>query len=157
MSTASTVIRLRGCAGSPESSCRRTCLFSAVLIVGVPFPFGVEFDCIGSISLPFYLLSFSFFFTPLSNAIFCLIKWSLSPAKTQFSLDIRPVWSYPSLCAQWAAKDSRFLHGDSNFDQTELEACPGWSESSLSVHVILLVLSCGGSVNISIGMIIQIK
>ena len=30
--------------------------FSAVLTVGVPFPFGVEFDCIGSWSLPFYLL-----------------------------------------------------------------------------------------------------
>ena len=31
--------------------------FSVVLIVGVPFPFGVEFDFIGSRSLPFYLLT----------------------------------------------------------------------------------------------------
>ena len=26
-----------------------------------------------------------------------------------------------------------------------LGGCPGWSESSLGVHVILLVLSCAGS------------
>ena len=35
------------------------------------------------------------------------------PAKTQISLGIRPVWSESSLCAQWVAKDPRFLHADS--------------------------------------------
>ena len=42
-------------------------------------------------------------------------KWHVSPAKTQ----IRPVWSKSSLCAQWVAKDPRFLHADSEYsDQT---------------------------------------
>ena len=30
-------------------------------------------------------------------------------------------------------------------NQIRLGGCPGWSESSLGAHVILLVLSCGGS------------
>ena len=46
-------------------------------------------------------------------------KWHVSPAKTQTSLGIRPVWSEPSLCAQWVAKDPSFLHADSEDpDQT---------------------------------------
>ena len=43
-------------------------------------------------------------------------KWHMRPAKIHISLGIRPV-----------------------------VGCPGWSESSLSAHVILLVLLCGGS------------
>ena len=64
-------------------------------------------------------------------------KWHVRPAKTQISLGIRPVWSESSLCAQWVAKDSSFLHADSEDS--------GWSESSLGAHAILLVLSWGGS------------
>ena len=46
-------------------------------------------------------------------------KMSVRPAKTQIILGIRPVWSESSLCAQWVAKDPRFLHADSeDFDQT---------------------------------------
>ena len=46
-------------------------------------------------------------------------KWHMCPAKTQMSLDIRPVWLESSLCAQWVAKDPRFLHADSeDSDQT---------------------------------------
>ena len=57
-------------------------------------------------------------------------KISLHPAKTQISLGIRPVWSESSLCAQWVAKDTSFLHADSeDSDQTGRTA-------------ILLVLSC---------------
>ena len=38
---------------------------------------------------------------------------------TQISLGIHPVWSESSLCAQWVAKDPRFLHADSkDSDQT---------------------------------------
>ena len=37
----------------------------------------------------------------------------MRPAKTQISLGIHLVWSESSLCAQWAAKDPRFLHVDS--------------------------------------------
>ena len=71
-----------------------------------------------------------------------LTKWRVRPAKTQISLDIRPVWlvfavhmkkdwvlSYP-LSAQ-----RRLIR---------LGACPGWSESSLGA-VILFVLSWGRS------------
>ena len=47
-------------------------------------------------------------------------KMSVCPAKTQISLDIRPVWSESSLCAQWVGKDPSFLHADSeDSDQTE--------------------------------------
>ena len=46
-------------------------------------------------------------------------KWHVRPAKTLISLDICPVWSKSSLCAQWVAKDPRFLHADSgDSDQT---------------------------------------
>ena len=41
------------------------------------------------------------------------------PVKTQISLGIRPVWSEPSLCAQWVAKGPSFHHADSeDSDQT---------------------------------------
>ena len=46
-------------------------------------------------------------------------KISVRPAKTQISLGIRQVWSESSLCAQWVAKDPKFLHADSkDSDQT---------------------------------------
>ena len=46
-------------------------------------------------------------------------KMTVHPAKTQISLGIRPVWSEPSLCANWVAKDPSFVHADSeDSDQT---------------------------------------
>ena len=46
-------------------------------------------------------------------------KMIVCPAKTQISLGIHPVWSESSLCAQWVAKDPRFLIADSeDSDQT---------------------------------------
>ena len=39
-------------------------------------------------------------------------QMTLRPAKTQISLGICLVWSESSLCAQWVAKDPRFLHAD---------------------------------------------
>ena len=46
-------------------------------------------------------------------------NWYVRPARTQISLDIHPVLSESSLCAQWAAKDPSFLHADSeDSDQT---------------------------------------
>ena len=46
-------------------------------------------------------------------------KWHVRPAKTQINLGMRPVWSESSLCAQWVAKDPRFLHVDNeDSDQT---------------------------------------
>ena len=71
-------------------------------------------------------------------------KMSVRPAKTQISLGIRPVWSESSLCAQWVAKDPRFLHADSeDSDQT------GQMPRLICVFAgrthTLLVLSCRGS------------
>ena len=43
-------------------------------------------------------------------------KWSLLPAKTQISLDIHPVWSQSSMCAQWVGKDPSFFHADVQAD-----------------------------------------
>ena len=75
-------------------------------------------------------------------------KWLVRPAKTQISLDIRPVWSEPSLCALWVVKDPNFLQANSeDSDQTgrmDAQADPR-SESLLGVKVIFLVLSCSGS------------
>ena len=56
------------------------------------------------------------------------LKIYVCPAKTQISLGIRPIWSAPSLCTQWVAKDPRYLPADSG--------CPGWSESSLVAQVL---------------------
>ena len=44
-----------------------------------------------------------------------------------------------SLCTQWVAKDPSFFHAETLI---RLGRCPGWSESSLGAHAILLVLSC---------------
>ena len=66
-------------------------------------------------------------------------KWSVRPAKTQISLGIRPVWSESLMCAQLVAKDPSFLYADSEYSDQ------AGSESTLGAHVILLVLSRGGS------------
>ena len=70
-------------------------------------------------------------FEHLSRLMTQPTKWHVRPAKTQISLGIRPVWSESSLCAQWEAK--------------EQSGCPGWSESSLGAHAILLVFVMSGS------------
>ena len=71
-------------------------------------------------------------------------KVSVRPAKTQISLGIRPVWSESSLCAQWVAKDPRFLHADSeNSDQTGRMPRLIWVFTGHTLT--LLVLSWGGS------------
>ena len=64
----------------------------------------------------FYALSDSTSYEPRHDKT---NEMSVCPAKTQISLGIRPVWSESSLCAQWVAKDPRFLHADSeDSDQT---------------------------------------
>ena len=79
----------------------------------------------------------------LSHSMTKQTKWHERPAKTQISLGIRPVWSESSLCAQWAAKDPRFLHADSK-DWSD------WADAQANLrlrwaHVSLLVLLCCGS------------
>ena len=70
-------------------------------------------------------------------------KISVRTAKSQVTLCIRPVWSESSLCAQWVAKDPRFLHTDSeDSDQTVLPR-PIWVFARRTL--ILLVLSWRGS------------
>ena len=71
-------------------------------------------------------------------------KMSVRPAKTQISLGIRPVWSEPSLCAQWVAKDTIVLHADSeDSDQTGRMPRLIWVFDGRTA--ILLVLSCRGT------------
>ena len=75
-------------------------------------------------------------------------KWHVRTTKTQISLGIRPVWSEYSLCAQWVAKDPRFLHADSE-DSDQTGRMPRLSWVFAGCTVILLVLSWGGSCKIS--------
>ena len=69
---------------------------------------------------------------------------SVCPAKTQISLGIRPVWSESSLCAQWVAKDPRFLHADSE-DSDQTGRMPRLILGFAGRTLFLLVLSCRGS------------
>ena len=76
----------------------------------------------------------------LSRLMTKTTKWHVRPAKTQFSLGIRPDWSESSLCAHWVAKDPSFLHADSKYsDQT------GRIWVFAGRTATLLVLSWGGS------------
>ena len=70
-------------------------------------------------------------------------KISVRPAKTQISLGIRPVWSESSLCAQWIAKDTSFLHADSE-DSGQTGRMPRLIWVFAGCTVTLLVLSCRG-------------
>ena len=70
-------------------------------------------------------------------------KWSVRPAKTQINLGIRPVWSESSLSA-WRSTGSLATHW-AHSEDSDQTGCPGWSESLLGAHIILLVLSWGGS------------
>ena len=74
-------------------------------------------------------------------------KMTVCPVKTQISLGICSVWSESSLCAQWVAKDPRFLHADSK-DSDQTGQMPRLIWVFAGCTVILLVLSWGGSYNI---------
>ena len=69
---------------------------------------------------------------------------SVRLAKTQISLGIRPVWSESSLCAQWVAKDPRFLHPDSE-DSDQTGRMPRLIWVFAGRIPTFLVLSWGGS------------
>ena len=69
-------------------------------------------------------------------------KRTVHPAKTQHSLGIHPVWSEPSLCAQWVAKDPSFLHADNaDSDQTGRMPRPIWVFAGRTCHFAGLVTS----------------
>ena len=69
---------------------------------------------------------------------------SVHPATTQISLGISRVWSESSLCAQWVAKDPRFLHVDRE-DSDQNGRMPRLIWVFAGRTLILLVLSCRGS------------
>ena len=71
-------------------------------------------------------------------------KMAVRPAKTQISLGIYPVWSESSLCAQWVAKDPRFLHADSE-DSDQTGRTPRLIRVFAGRTLTLLVLSYRGS------------
>ena len=69
----------------------------------------------------------------------------LCAQRRQISLGICPVWS-ESLLSTWRNTGSLIIYIECTVKTLiRLDRCPGWSESSLGAHVILLVLSCGGS------------
>ena len=76
-------------------------------------------------------------------------RWPVRTAKTQISLGICPVWSESSLCAQWVAKNPRFLPADSKdwSDWADAQADP----SLCRAQIILLVLLCGGLITMYTG------
>ena len=59
---------------------------------------------------------------------------AVRPAKTQISLDIRPVWSESSLSA-WRKLVSLATHWAQSKTLIRLGGCPGWSESSLGALI----------------------
>ena len=67
-------------------------------------------------------------------------KWPVHPAKTQISLGIHP----PSLISLCCALTGCQGPQGSFMRPAKMGGCPGWSES-LWMHVILMVLSCCGS------------
>ena len=68
-------------------------------------------------------------------------KWHVRPAKTQISLGIRPVWPESSQCAQWEAKDSAFLHADSeDSDQTRRMPRLIWAFAGRTGHFVGFVV-----------------
>ena len=80
----------------------------------------------------------------LSRLVIKPTKRHVRPAKTLISLGICPGWSESLLCAQWVAKDPRFLHADSeDSDQTGRMPRLIWVFAGRTTT--LLVLSRGGS------------
>ena len=71
-------------------------------------------------------------------------KMNVHLAKTQISLGICPVWSESLLCTQWVAKDSSFLHADSE-DSNQTGRMPRLIWVLAGHTAILLVLSCHSS------------
>ena len=68
-------------------------------------------------------------------------KWHVRPAKTQMSLDIRPVSSESSLCAQWLVKDPSFLHADcEDYDMTERMPRLIWVFAGRTCHFVGFVM-----------------
>ena len=59
-------------------------------------------------------------------------------------MSVHPVWSESSLCAQWVAKDPRFLHADSE-DSDQNGQMPRLIWVFAGRTLTLLVLSCRGS------------
>ena len=68
-------------------------------------------------------------------------KMTVRPAKTPISLGIHPVWSESSLCTLWVAKDSSFLHADSeDFDQTGRMPRLIWIFAGRTYHFVGFVM-----------------
>ena len=86
------------------------------------------------------------FYWEMSQCMTKPTKWHVCPAKTQISLGIHPDWSVFAVCMKKVWVHSYPLSAWQRL-LIRLGKCPGWSESSLGAHVILLDLSCAGSNN----------
>ena len=77
----------------------------------------------------------------MSRSTTKLTKWHVRHAKIQISLGINPVWSKSSLCAQWEAKDARFLRAESeDSDQTGRMPRPIWVFARRTGHFVGFVV-----------------
>ena len=70
-------------------------------------------------------------------------KMTCGPAKTQISLNIRPVWSVFAVRKKKAWVLGYTISAKRRL--IRLGGCTGWSESPLGAHAILFVMSCAGS------------
>ena len=70
-------------------------------------------------------------------------KLPVRPLKTQIGLGNCPVWWKSSLCAQWVAKDPRFLHADSE-DSSQTGWMPRliWVLAGCTSHFVGFVMLC---------------
>ena len=59
---------------------------------------------------------------------------TVRPAKTQFNLGIRPVWTKSLLCAQWLAIGTLVFFMRTAKILIRLGGCPGWFEPSLGAQ-----------------------
>ena len=169
--TAKVLVRLCGCIGSPNPSLVAYVISSHNLmswLISAPTSRGVSDSstirrsnfCDGSriigprrtahlylqIIVMVNLLYSSYLTKGLKEQMSCLMtkptKRHVRPAKTQISLGTRPVWSEPSLCAQWVAKDPTFLHVDSeDSDQTEQMPRLIWVFAGHTCHFAGFVMS----------------
>ena len=151
MQTAKTLIGLGGCPGWSKSSLGAHAILLVLswggLFYKLKFDFHAMHNNIVVVFFCFFLLFLLFFlaypalFEPRHDRT---NKMTVCSAKTQVSLGMHPGWSESSLCAQWVAKDRRFLQADS-------EDWSDWADAQADLSlrwahtVTLLVLSCRGS------------
>ena len=103
-----------------------------------------QFEFISAFSIGSHIYQRIMHLLNLSHLMTKSTKWPLCTAKTKISLGIPTVWGEP-LLSTWRNIGSSATQLSPLWRLIRLCGCSGWSESSLGAHIILLVLSWGGS------------